>query len=92
MPQLLDPERDDAWARHAAGAASLIRLRGPQGFETELEKDLFMSHLGPIVSLAFPLGPRLLRHLLDHPSNTQQPNLLPGATGMETSPTLYDYE
>lgn len=50
LHQLLNPRRINAWSKHAAGAASVIKLRGPAGYVSEFEKSLFMSHLGPIVS------------------------------------------
>jgi len=36
--------------RHASGATHLIQLRGPETYNTEFEKALFLAHSGPIVS------------------------------------------
>lgn len=47
--QLLDPSGETAWIRHAAGAARLIELRGPQNYSTEFERALLMAHTGSIV-------------------------------------------
>jgi hypothetical protein len=48
--QLLATSEENAWIRHAAGAARLIQLRGPKSYTTEFEKALFMAHAGTIVS------------------------------------------
>ncbi|OCL09252.1 hypothetical protein AOQ84DRAFT_272020, partial [Glonium stellatum] len=48
--ELLNPSVENTWAKHAAGAAYIIFLQGPQGYEHEFEKTLFMSHLGQIIS------------------------------------------
>jgi hypothetical protein len=48
--KLLDPSGKEPWIRHANGAARLIQLRGPENYNTEFEKALFMAHSGPIVS------------------------------------------
>ncbi|KAI4177392.1 MAG: hypothetical protein LQ343_000372 [Gyalolechia ehrenbergii] len=50
--QLLDTERWDSWTLHAAGAANLIRLRGPGRYETNFEKALFLAQVGPIITEA----------------------------------------
>ncbi|KAL8834429.1 MAG: hypothetical protein Q9170_003751 [Blastenia crenularia] len=50
--QLLDTERWDSWLLHAAGAATLIRLRGPERYETNFEKALFLAQAGPIITEA----------------------------------------
>lgn len=39
--------------RHANGATNLIQLRGPETYNTEFEKALFMAHSGPIVSMSY---------------------------------------
>ncbi|KAL8787923.1 MAG: hypothetical protein Q9213_001950 [Squamulea squamosa] len=54
--ELLDSDRDDAWMTHAAGAATLIQLRGPRGYETDFEKALFLGQVGPILSVAALTG------------------------------------
>lgn len=55
MMQLLDPTGETAWIRHAAGAARLIQVRGPQSYDSDFEKALFMAHTGPVVrSPPFP--------------------------------------
>ncbi|PVH78222.1 hypothetical protein DL98DRAFT_635944 [Cadophora sp. DSE1049] len=41
--ELLDPSGEAAWVRHAAGAARLIRLRGPRSFKTDFQKSLFVA-------------------------------------------------
>ncbi|KAL7933150.1 hypothetical protein V8C35DRAFT_305066 [Trichoderma chlorosporum] len=46
------PEQQ-AWARHVAGTAQLIKLRGPHRFQTDFELALFMAHVGPMVVEAF---------------------------------------
>jgi len=48
--ELLDPSGEIAWIRHAAGAARLIQLRGPENYKSEFEKALFMAHSGPIMT------------------------------------------
>lgn len=50
--QLLDTERFDSWTLHAAGAANLIRLRGPERYKTNFEKALFLAQAGPIITEA----------------------------------------
>jgi hypothetical protein len=48
--QLLDENLEShASMRHAGGAAQLIQIRGAQRFNTEFERALFMSHIGPTV-------------------------------------------
>ncbi|KAL8770233.1 MAG: hypothetical protein Q9194_005233 [Teloschistes cf. exilis] len=46
--ELLDEERQHAWHLHAEGAATLIRLRGPEAYQTDFEKALFVAQVGPI--------------------------------------------
>ncbi|KAH8670130.1 hypothetical protein BGZ60DRAFT_29241 [Tricladium varicosporioides] len=48
--ELLDPSGEIAWIRHAAGAARLIQLRGPDRYKSDFEKALFMAHTGPIMT------------------------------------------
>ncbi|KAF2096224.1 hypothetical protein NA57DRAFT_59280 [Rhizodiscina lignyota] len=48
--EMLNPSRENAWINHAAGAACIIRLRGPESYSSEFEKSLFMSHVGPIIT------------------------------------------
>jgi len=50
--KLLEPSDEIAWIRHAAGAARLIQLRGPNHYGTEFEKALFMAHSGSIMTEA----------------------------------------
>ncbi|KAL8737151.1 MAG: hypothetical protein Q9181_001969 [Wetmoreana brouardii] len=50
--ELLDEERYLAWHLHAAGAATLIRLRGPDAYQTEFEKALLIAQIGPIYTEA----------------------------------------
>ncbi|KAL6899917.1 hypothetical protein GGI43DRAFT_53705 [Trichoderma evansii] len=50
--ELLNPSREDAWIKHAAGATYLIQLRGPQNYKSEFEKCLFMGHIGPMATEA----------------------------------------
>ncbi|KAL8703747.1 MAG: hypothetical protein Q9201_003072 [Fulgogasparrea decipioides] len=50
--ELLDEERDYAWHVHATGAATLIRLRGPNAYQTEFEKALLIAQIGPIYTEA----------------------------------------
>ncbi|KAF2663801.1 hypothetical protein BT63DRAFT_430066 [Microthyrium microscopicum] len=50
--ELLNPIRKGAWSKHAAGAASIIRLRGPDSYGSEFEKSLLMSHVGPMITEA----------------------------------------
>ncbi|KAL8713081.1 MAG: hypothetical protein Q9225_006846 [Loekoesia sp. 1 TL-2023] len=50
--QLLDTTRWDSWMLHVAGAAALIRLRGPARYETNFEKALFLAQAGPIITEA----------------------------------------
>ncbi|UKZ61869.1 uncharacterized protein TrAtP1_003131 [Trichoderma atroviride] len=52
--ELLSPNPEMAsWKCHAAGAARLIQLRGPERFKTDFELALFMAHIGPIVTESF---------------------------------------
>ncbi|KAL8870899.1 MAG: hypothetical protein Q9174_003163 [Haloplaca sp. 1 TL-2023] len=46
--ELLDEDRGHAWYLHAAGASSLIRLRGPDSYQTDFERALFIAQVGPI--------------------------------------------
>ncbi|KAL8959956.1 MAG: hypothetical protein Q9183_005549, partial [Haloplaca sp. 2 TL-2023] len=46
--ELLDGDRGHAWYLHAAGASSLIRLRGPNAYQTDFERALFIAQVGPI--------------------------------------------
>ena len=48
----LDYRRREARVRHAAGAATLIRLRGPERYKTDFEKALFLSQASPIIQEA----------------------------------------
>ncbi|KAL3420448.1 sarcosine oxidase [Phlyctema vagabunda] len=48
--ELLSPSEPTAWIKHSAGAADLIRLRGPKRYKTEFEKSLFMAHVGAIAT------------------------------------------
>ncbi|KAL8712812.1 MAG: hypothetical protein Q9220_003020 [cf. Caloplaca sp. 1 TL-2023] len=50
--ELLDSERMKLWVRHAAGAAALIKLRGPTGYQTNYEQALFIAQVGPIYTEA----------------------------------------
>lgn len=50
--QLIDTARRDSWTLHIAGAAALIRLRGPARYETNFEKALFLAQAGPIIAEA----------------------------------------
>ena len=50
--QLLDTERWESWTLHAAGSASLLRLRGPERYKTNFEKALFLAQVGPIITEA----------------------------------------
>ncbi|UKZ91868.1 uncharacterized protein TrAFT101_006838 [Trichoderma asperellum] len=52
--ELLSPNPEmTSWKCHAAGAARLIQLRGPERFKTDFELALFMAHIGPIVTESF---------------------------------------
>lgn len=51
MLKLLDSADDQAWVRHVAGASALMKLRGPQRYQTDFEKALFLAQAGPIVSI-----------------------------------------
>ncbi|KAL8697867.1 MAG: hypothetical protein Q9224_002113 [Gallowayella concinna] len=46
--ELLDPGRDVAKIPHTKGVATLIRLRGPQGYQTGFEKSLLLAQAGPL--------------------------------------------
>ena len=50
--ELLDNSREQGWAQHAAGAKSLVKLRGPERFQSTFEKALFMAQIGPIYTEA----------------------------------------
>jgi hypothetical protein len=90
--QLLDPSGETAWIRHAAGAARLIQLRGPDNYSTDFEKALFMAHTGPIVcspsQLPTSRDSKLTSALEDDRSSHNQPTLLPRTTPMEMRPKL----
>ena len=60
MGKLLDQTGVQAWVRHAAGAASLLKLRGTAGYQTDFEKSLFLAQIGPIVSGLFSGTERLV--------------------------------
>lgn len=47
--ELLDHGRDNARTKHAAGAATLIRHRGPNRYKTNFEKALVLSQADPII-------------------------------------------
>jgi hypothetical protein len=47
---MLNPHRENAWVKHAAGTESIIKLRGPDSYGSEFERSLLLSHVGPIVS------------------------------------------
>ncbi len=47
--KLLDDARHEAWVQHVKGATSLVEIRGPEGYETDFEKALFLAQMGPIV-------------------------------------------
>ncbi|KAM0252118.1 hypothetical protein ACHAQJ_007858 [Trichoderma viride] len=52
--ELLSGRSDQqAWARHVAGTAQLIKFRGLRRFQTDFELALFMAHVGPMVVEAF---------------------------------------
>ena len=50
--ELLNYSDNGAWIRHTAGAARLIELRGPHGYDSEFEKSLLMAQVGPLFSEA----------------------------------------
>lgn len=50
--ELLEPSCDTASMSHLEGSAHLVRHRGTQRFESELDKALFAAHIGPTVSEA----------------------------------------
>jgi len=47
---MLNPKRGNAWIKHAAGAAWMIKMRGPDSYASDFERSLLMCNLGPIVS------------------------------------------
>ncbi|KAF2096710.1 hypothetical protein NA57DRAFT_58607 [Rhizodiscina lignyota] len=47
--QHISPQSENAWTSHASGAASLMCMRGPDAYVTDLEKSLFMSNVGPVM-------------------------------------------
>ncbi|KAL8820148.1 MAG: hypothetical protein Q9223_001565 [Gallowayella weberi] len=51
--ELLDVNQIDPWVTHAAGAATLIQLRGPHRYNTNFEKALFLGQAGPIITETF---------------------------------------
>ncbi|KIY04210.1 uncharacterized protein Z520_00903 [Fonsecaea multimorphosa CBS 102226] len=54
--KLLDTQRGKSWIHHAGGAARLIEHRGPDRFNTDFEKALFVAQAGPIVTEALING------------------------------------
>ncbi|KAH8893086.1 hypothetical protein GQ53DRAFT_805883 [Thozetella sp. PMI_491] len=52
--ELLDENPETrSWRRHARGAARLIEVRGAQRFHSDFESELFIAHVGSIVTEAF---------------------------------------
>ncbi|KAH8812369.1 hypothetical protein F5884DRAFT_785194 [Xylogone sp. PMI_703] len=47
--EVLSLSKENAWAQHVLGASQLLRERGPKGFRTDYEKDLFVSLVAPIM-------------------------------------------
>ncbi|KAK9783820.1 hypothetical protein SCAR479_00379 [Seiridium cardinale] len=47
--EVLSDSGKAAWAHHVAGASLLIQLKGPQGFKSDYEKDLFLSFINAII-------------------------------------------
>ena len=48
--KLLEGTSNEGWVRHIAGATTLVKFRGPQGYNTDFEKALFLAQAGPTVS------------------------------------------
>ncbi|KAL8802495.1 MAG: hypothetical protein Q9200_006567 [Gallowayella weberi] len=46
--ELLDPARDLSTTYNTKGVATLIKLRGPHGYQTDFEKCLLLAQAGPI--------------------------------------------
>ena len=94
LKQLLNPYGDSAWTRHAAGAASLIRARGPGNHQTDLQRSLLLSLAGGIVSnhqLRQHGQPYVLSHLTDSRRHTCQRSLLPRRRSMGGSASFHDH-
>jgi hypothetical protein len=85
--ELLDPSGETAWIRHSAGAAKLILVRGPNNYNTEFEKALFMAQTVPIVRS--PIPSHYVRFHAKPPSDDgvspQWRALLPRTTSMARS-------
>ncbi|KAH8705618.1 hypothetical protein BGW36DRAFT_403159 [Talaromyces proteolyticus] len=51
--EILNSPTEGSWSQHIAGAAKMIRLRGPQDFKSEYDRDLLIAMIGPIVCESF---------------------------------------
>ncbi|KAM0461401.1 hypothetical protein ACHAPV_004105 [Trichoderma viride] len=51
--EALNGNEKDSWMQHVGGAARLVEARGAHMFQSEFEKALFLSHIGPTVMSAF---------------------------------------
>lgn len=50
--ELLHSAGHEAWVRHVLGASALMKLRGPQRYQTDFERALFLAQAGPIYTEA----------------------------------------
>ena len=50
--ELLDTGRDALSIPHIKGVETLIEFRGPQGYQTEFEKSLFLAQWAPLYTEA----------------------------------------
>jgi hypothetical protein len=52
MQLFTDTESPDSWMKHAKGLSQLVRIRGPNRYDTELDVALLKASPGLIVSLS----------------------------------------
>jgi hypothetical protein len=91
---MLNPDRGNAWVKHAAGAASMIELRGPRSYRSDLEQSLLMSHVSPMVSPIPLLSIVCSRNncLEDNRGNSQQRLVLSRTTNLANGFAIHYYQ
>lgn len=60
-----DTENPESWMKHAKGLSQLVRIRGPERYNTELDITLLKAARGLIVSLIHGILPSIsLRRII----------------------------
>lgn len=59
MQLFTDTENPESWMKHAKGLSQLVRIRGPERYNTELDITLLKAARGLIVSLIHRLLPSI---------------------------------